>query len=342
MAMSSTTHTKTAAGKIFLVSGLSSGREVFLGKAIDEPYEERVTLEGKLFSFVPPGFLVARPFQTTTSFHLKDAQYCVQHVTNPKAHEEAVQLLNLSIGHVGRSAFPLLYRWIETATAPITGSFPAFNAQTNGFSQPQLIGTFGTERFGAGFGYVHPFHGLYQGFLSTIEQFRRALFHARQVTSTRELDRVAELEGEIAIEIGKVANQIAVKFHQLATKETELFTYLEAFQGSELSFAQVRNSMTGWLYLFDQVHSAKAWARRTGKVNLVREFNTLIKEGIFGLNEVILEHCNALDTLIAETFTQYGISYEIYGELSPFTAYSVPVPTGYSRESAHTLVGAGT
>jgi len=340
MAIASSTHHKTGAGKIYLVSGLSHGREVFLGKAIDEPYEERISLEGKLFSFAPQGFLVARPFQTLTTFHLKDAQYCVQNVTHPKAHEEAVQLLNLSIGHVGRSAFPLLYRWIETAAAGPYGGFPAINgAYSNGsFAQP--IGTIPSER--PGIGYVHPFHGLHQGFLSTIEQFRRALFHARQVTSTRELDRIAELEGELAIEIGKVANQIAVKFHQLATKENELFQYLEAFQGSELSFAQVRHSMSGWLYLFDQVHSAKAWARRTGKVALVREFNALIKEGIFGLNEVILEHCNALDTLITETFSQYGISYEIYGELSPFTAYGVPQQSAYSRDSGHALVGAGT
>jgi hypothetical protein len=39
--------------------------------------------------------------------------------------------------------------------------------------------------------------------------------------------------GNLAIEIGKIANQIAVKFHQLATKENELFQYLETYQGFE-------------------------------------------------------------------------------------------------------------
>jgi hypothetical protein len=195
------------------------------------------------------------------------------------------------------------------------------------------VGAIPAERHG--FGYVHPFHGLYQGFLNTAEQFRRALFHSRQVSSTRELDRLAELEGNLAIEIGKVANQIAVKFHQLATKENELFEYLETFQGFEPFLGHVRHSMAGWLFLFERLHSAKAWARRAGVVALVRDLNALIKDGIFGLNEVILDHCNTLDTLIAETFSQYGISYEIHGELSPFTAFTSPVQS-YDRE----LVGA--
>jgi hypothetical protein len=332
---------KTSASKVFLVSGLSNGREVFLGKAIDEPYEDRLTLEGKVISFAAQGFLVARPFQTTATFHLKDAQPFVQHLSHPKANEEAIQVLNLSVANLSRFAFPLLYRWIESACATTAAAFPGW-AQINGFAPAPTFGQHPAERFGSGIGYVHPFHGLYQGFLHTAEQFRRALFHARQVSTTRELDRLAELEGNLAIEIGKIANQIAVKFHQLATKENELFQYLETYQGFEPLFAHVRHSMAGWLFLFERLHSAKAWARRAGMVALVRELNALIKDGIFGLNEVILEHCNSLDTLIAETFSQYGISYEIHGELSPFTAFTSPIPTAYDRESLGSLVGAGS
>jgi len=324
---------KTAASKVFLVSGLSGGREVFLGKAIDEPNEESLTLEGKIISFAPQGFLIARPFHTTATFHLKDAQYCIQHISHPKANEEAIQILNLSIANLSRFAFPLVYRWIESSCTSILAFHPI--AHTNGIPITAPIGVNPAER--VGLGYVHPFHSLYQGFLSTAEQFRRALFHSRQVSSTRELDRLAELEGNLAIEIGKVANQIAVKFHQLATKENELFEYLETYQGLEPVLGHVRHSMAGWLFLFERLHSAKAWARRAGMVALVRDINTLIKDGIFGLNEVILDHCNTLDTLIAETFSQYGISYEIHGELSPFTSFSPPV-TSYDRE----LVGAGT
>jgi hypothetical protein len=331
---------KTVASKVYLVSGLSGGREVFLGKAIDEPSEERLILEGKVISFAPQGFLVARPFQTTATFHVKDVQHCIQNVSHPKASEEAIQILNLSLSSISRFAFPLLYRWIESACSTAFAFQPTL--LTNGAPIVPPVGIHPTERLGLGFGYVHPFHGLYQGFLNTTEQFRRALFHSRQVSTTRELDRLAELEGNLAIEIGKVANQIAVKFHQLATKENELFQYLETYQGFEPFFGQTRHSMAGWLFLFERLHSAKAWARRAGMVALVRDINALLKDGIFGLNEVILEHCNTLDTLIAETFSQYGISYEIHGELSPFTSFTSPVPTAYERESVGSLVGSSS
>jgi hypothetical protein len=293
---------KTAASRVFLVSGLSGGREVFLGKAIDEPYEERLTLEGKLISFAPQGILIARPFHTTATFHLKDAQYCIQHVSHPKANEEAIQILNQSIANLSRFAFPLVYRWIESACTSTIAFQPALHA--SGIPITPTIGIQPAERYGIGYGYVQPFHGLYQGFLNTAEQFRRALFHSRQVSSTRELDRLSELEGNLAIEIGKVANQIAVKFHQLATQENELFQYLETYQSIEPFIGHVRHSMAGWLFLFERLHSAKAWARRAGVVALVRDINALIKDGIFGLNEVIRDHGNTLDPLNAETFSQ--------------------------------------
>ncbi len=331
--MTKTPFPKSAASKVFLVSGLSGGHEVFLGKAIDEPYEERLTLEGKVISFAPQGFLVARPFHTTVTFHLKDTHQSIQHISHPKANEEAIQILNHSITNLSRFAFPLVHRWVESACTSIFAFHPA--SHTNGFPGTPTVGQHPTERFGHGLGYVHPFHGLHQGFLNTAEQLRRALFQERQVNSTRELDRLAELEGNLAIEIGKVGNQLAVKFHQLSAKENELFQYLETYQGFEPFLGHVRHSMAGWLFLFERLHSAKAWARRAGSVALVRDLNALIKDGIFGLNEVILDHCNTLDTLIAETFSQYGISYEIHGELSPFTSFSSAVPS-YDRE----LVGA--
>ncbi len=337
--MSTTTSfPKTTAGKIFIVSGFSGGREVFLGKAIDEPYEERITLEGKILSFSPQGYLVARPFPTITTFFLKDVQHCVQYLSQPKAQEEAIQILNLSMVHIGRSSFPLIYRWIESACSTY-GSLPW--THVNGPTPNTQPFPFQPERLSTTFGYAHPFQGLYQGFVMTAEQFRRALFQSRQVSSTRELDKLAELEGNLAIEIGKIANQIAIKFHQLATRENELFPYLEAFQGNDLPIASVRNSMAGWLFLFERLHLAKSWARRTGKVALVRDLNALIKDGIFGLNEVILDHCNSLDTLVTETFSQYGIAYEIHGELSPFVTYAGAVPSTFEREPIAPFVGSG-
>jgi hypothetical protein len=325
------TFPRTTAGKLFLVSGLSGGREVFLGKAIDEPYEERLALEGKILACAPQGFIVARPFATLASFSLRDPQLCVQHIVHHRAHEEALALLNLSLTHVGRANFPLLQRWIETACA--------FPPPTHGFLAGQALPAPG---LGAGAGpgpaETQPFLALHQGFLTTAEQFRRALFHARQVSSTRELDKLAELEGDLSIEIGKLTNQIAVRFHQLVSRESELLGYLELFPASELSFAPVRHSLAGWVYLWERLHGAKQWAKRNGKVALVRELNALVKDGITGLNEVVLEHASSLDTLVTETFAQYGIAYEVYGELTPFAATS-GASFEHERETRNHFIG---
>lgn len=337
---SGTSLSKSTPGKLFLVTGLSGGREVFLGKAIDEPYEQSLTIEGKVLALAPQGFILARPFTTTVTFSLKDPIHSLQHISDPRAHEEAIHILNFSVTQVSKTVFPLICRWIETACIPANGAFFAsFNGQffPNQASSSLPFSPFATntqrEAFN-GIGHTNPFYGFYHGFLSTAEQFRRSLFHSRQVNSTRELDKVAELEGNLAIEIGKLANQLAVRFQQMATQESELYPYLDALHGADLPMTGVRHSMAGWLYLFERLQFAKSWARRDGKSALVRDINGLIKDGIFGLNEVILDHCNSLDTLITETFSQYGIAYEIYGELSPFVGYTGPAPSALDRETA--------
>jgi hypothetical protein len=338
--MSMSTVPKSTAGKLFIVSGLSGGREVFLGKAIDEPYEGHITLEGKVLSFAS-GFVIARPFLTTVNFFIDDPHKTVLHIAHPKAHEEAIQLLNLSVTHVNKSTFPLLYRWIESAAATATnGHAPFFPSQFYPFVAGQHFPQFIPQApFASTQGFQNPFIGFYHGFLSTAEQFRRAIFHSRTATTTRELDKLAELEGNLAIEIGKLTNQIAIKFHQFASRDPELQNYLESFHGADLPIAGARFSMVGWLYLFDRISFAKTWARRAGKSTLVRELNVLVKEGIFGLSEVILDHCSSLDALITETFSQYGISYEIYGELSPFQHQGGPPQSAYERETIGVFAG---
>jgi len=84
----------------------------------------------------------------------------------------------------------------------------------------------------------------------------------------------------------------------------------------------------GWSYLINRLQVAKNWARRSGKTPMVREINTLMKEGISKLNETIRDHCGALDTLITETCTQYGIQFEMFGEMSPFANYTAPYAGG--------------
>src|SRR6185295_11809166 len=119
----SASFSKSTPGKLFFVSGLSGGREVFLGKAIDEPYEQSLTLEGKILTLAPQGFVLARPFTTTITFSLKDPIHTLQHISDPRAHEEAIHVLNFSITQVSKTVFPLICRWIETACLPVNGVF---------------------------------------------------------------------------------------------------------------------------------------------------------------------------------------------------------------------------
>jgi hypothetical protein len=306
--MSNTTSfPRNAAGKLFFVSGLTGGREVFLGKAVDEPFQEHLTLEGKVLSATPDGRMVVRPFQTTVNFALHEAGYSVQHITNAAAHEEASKLLELAATHVSRTAYPYVFRWVEAAVQQVAPG-PANE------SAGQALVPHGAD----------PFLGLYQGFRSTAEEFRRVLFQSHQIETTSELDRVTELEGDLLIEIGKITNQAAVKFNQILVRDRGLSSYFAAIMVSGLPLGGAGHSMSGWPFLFERVQIAKVWARRNGKAALVRDVNTIIKDGLFGLSEVILEHSNSLDTLITETFGQYGITDELV--VKPEPSRGLPAP----------------
>lgn len=314
--MSSTTSfPKNAAGKLFFVSGLTGGREVFLGKAIDEPVQGHLALEGKVLSMSPNASagrvprMVVRPFRTTVNFALSEAGYAVQHLSSTEAVAEASDLLELAATHVSRSSYPLVFRWVETAVQPEVAPPDADSTDPLPFA-------------------ANPFLGLYESFQATAEEFRRVLFRSHQIETTRELDRVTELEGDLLIEIGKITNQAAIKFQQILSAERGLSRYFEALQPSELPLGNARRSMSGWPFLFERVQTAKSWARRNGKGALVRDVNTLLKDGLFGLNEVILEHSNSLDTLITETFGQYGITHELADEPEPVSLRRTGVPGG--------------
>jgi hypothetical protein len=126
-----TSFTKSTPGKLFFVSGLSGGREVFLGKAIDEPYEQSLSLEGKLLALSPQGIIVARPFTTTATFSLKDPVYTLQHISDPARAREAIHVLKLlrHAGQQGRLPADLsLDR--DDAGAVISGRSPRSSSRT--------------------------------------------------------------------------------------------------------------------------------------------------------------------------------------------------------------------
>ena len=325
------------AGKFVFVTGTGGGREVFFGKTIDEPFSDQVSVEGKSIGWTPQGFLAVRPFTTVVNFPLKTPGFQIQTVTDQAVIEELTTIYRTAVNQITRTNFPLTFRWIESALShePFygnsfngTNSWRAATARTNGFNS------------------FNPFYSFYMGFANSTEQFRRALFTSPQVTTTKEMDKITELEGDLTIEIGKITNEIAVKCNQLINRDHELGHYFQWIQGFTVPVPPT-NQIAGWLYLINRLQIAKTWARRNGKTTLVRETNTLVKEGINRLNETILEHCASLDTLITETCNQYGIQFENFGEMSPFANYTTPYSgtfEGFNYEPQFmtgSLVGAG-
>ncbi len=303
--------TKTYMGKLYFVSGISGGREAFLGKAIDEPYEGYLSLEGKTVSITPQGVMTIRPFATLINFPIRDPICTIQQIHLAEVRDEAKAVLESSIAQISAVTRPLLFSWMETCLV-----------RDNVIPTTWVTDIAMHNRLGI----INPIFGFYEGFVFSAEQFRRALFETPQVNGTAELDKMTELEGDLTIEIGKITNQIAIKLNKLLTREKELTRYLAAVQSAEAALAAPASTiMGGWTLLIHRIQLAKNWARGIGNTALVREINLLTKEGINNLNETILEHCGSLDMLIAEAFAQYGITSEIYGDMSPFSGYLTPV-----------------
>lgn len=320
--------TQSIAGRHVLVSGIANGCEVFLGKAIDEPYQDQQTIEGKAIGLTPQGFLTVKPFTTLARFPIRDSSCQIQQIPHNEAKIEADKLLSLSITHLQPSAFPLLYRWIESSIRRDVLPIRA----TNGYSSYARRGILPPN----------PFLTYIEGFMATAEQFHRLLFQAPQVNNTRELDQLSELTGSLTIEIGKATNEVGNKLHQIIANETELNHYMDLV-ASPANLPIASQALGGWLYLINRFEVARNWARRNGKTQLVRQINALSQEGIIRVNEVILEHCSTLDTLITETCGQHGIALEVYGEMSPFAGFAAPPREAIeaAENATPSLIGAG-
>ncbi len=318
----------TFAGKYVFVSGIAGGREVFLGRAIDEPFQDQLSIEGKPIAFGVHGQMIVRPFVTRSNFAVNTPNIQIQVITTQEVINEITDILNGATTNLTRWNHPLAYRWIES-----TMCTPTFGANTSASSNWSHRSHFDPSM-------LHPqnspFTAFYVGFQKSVEQFRRALFTSPQVNTTTEMDKITELEGNLAIGVGKVTNEIAIKFNSLMNREVELTNYFEWTQSH--SMPQVANNhMTGWTYLNQRLQIAKSWARRHGKAPLVREINNLYKEAVKTLNEIILDHSSTLDTLITETCSQYGIPFEVFGEMSPLSDINMSYAgktEGYSYDVA--------
>lgn len=315
--MSSKPNTGQFTGKFVFVSGVNSGREVFVGRPIDEPFGDSITVEGKSISMNPQGFMIVRPFTTLCTFPTRNPIYPIQQISNPEALQEVTSLFNMPVTALTRASYPLVYRWIESAILDATVGaygFPVAGGASmyrNGFARTGYNA------------WTNPFAAFLDGFQTSAEHFRRAMFLSPQISTTRELDKLTELEGDLVIEVGKITNQAATKLNQLVARNAELTRYFESINGVVTPCA-TPTTVGGWCYLMNRLQIAKNWARKSGKTPLVRELSSLTKEGVSALNETILEHSSSLDTLIAETCAQYGLAFETMGELSPLATTAAP------------------
>jgi|GEM_PF-2433594 len=312
--MTPNTNTNTYSGKFIFVSGIAGGREVFLGRAIDEPFNEQITIEGKPITIGAQGYFFARPFVTRSNFAINNPNFQIQVITDQEVINELTTIFNNTTTNITRFNFPLTYRWIESAS--YTTNFGTFNGNY-GFNQFRTSGFNNNYRFTPN----TPFAGYFTSFLNSAEQFRRALFASPQVNSTTEMDKITELEGNLAIGFGKITNEAAIKFNSIITRETELTKYFEYVQAFNTPFTTT-SYLTGWFYMDYRMQLAKSWARKHGKAPLVREINAFYRESIKALTDIILDHCSTLDTLITESCSQYGIPFELFGEMSPFIDYN--------------------
>ena len=112
----------------------------------------------------------------------QNPDYPVQQITNPEAVIEATGMLGTSIHQISRSTHPLMWRWVESA---VRREFPPHHPA--GFHRN-------------GFGSTNPFAMFFEGFRSSAEQFRRAMFQTPQVTTTRELDTEAVVRSRMFVD----------------------------------------------------------------------------------------------------------------------------------------------
>lgn len=310
---------QSQSNSLFLVSGFTRERGFFLGHSSPDPEQAELAhvteLEGK---WIETGFSGApriQPLLTRVRLASGDPSLLVQAIDHPSALAEAERLLGTSVQTLNPVLFPILYRFVQVTKAPA----PASTAMEQGRQANSLS----------------EFQATFQ---RTAEQFRHALIQELQVQTTRELDKLTELEGDLVIELGKVSNEIAAGFNQLSQREDALAAHMALAVDPEQDFEFGDSDRTrpgsSWLALLGRLEYAKNWARREGRTPLVRELNANLRQASTRLGEVVLEHCSALDTLISESFTQHDLGSELRTDVAEGQDLLIPAEAEPSTREA--------
>jgi hypothetical protein len=281
--------TGSTTGALYLITARGAGGQFFLGRATCEPEADRLTLEGKALCAFSSSALTVQPFSTCAVFPCDDPRFALQRLEHPAAIDEGTRLLTLAIPRASHTGFPLLFRWFQASMREGTEARRAPAVPASGAAA------------------VH----LFDGFRRHAAGFRRALIQSPQVTTSHELDKLTELEGDLAIEMSKGVNAIAAALNALLARENDLAHFLDQLGGQVFPAS---DSVGGWTIVAGRLEAARSFALRNANTPLVREVNALSHEGFQRLAERILEHESALDTLVAETLGNYGIQAELWGD----------------------------
>lgn len=282
---------RTGTGELYIVTGTVAGEEAFLGRAVAAE-GATLELEGRALRRGPCGGLVLAPFATARLVRVAEDGPALHRVVDEGAREEARELLAGRAEHVPRALAPRLTRWLEAAA-------PDAEAAATAALEPA------------------PLQGSLDGFRRTAEELRGALLRAPGLDVAQELDRLSELEGDLVIELGRVSNRIALLAAEMLAAEPALARHVAAL-GPERDASGL--PAEPWALLFERLRAARAWGLARGRTALVRDVNQLVKQAVHASSETILEHCAALDTLVAESAPRVAPGADPTAELTPVAA----------------------
>lgn len=254
--------TSSDCGRYFLVAPDAPGAAAFVGRALAE---DAAGLVGRAVRRRPDGSFAAEPFLTRIGRRAGEPGEGARRIEDPDAADEAERLLAAGAQRVERDELPLLLRWLEDAPAAAADELPWDRH---------------LERFA---GAAH--------------ELRDALYRGLHVGATGDLDRLAELEGDLVIELGKAANGLAVRLNRLALAEPDLARALEQAGGGAAGPA---DALAGPRALYARLETARRHARRAARSDLARDVSALLRELSGRVDALVLEHAGALDALIAE------------------------------------------